>query len=84
MAEVADHLPPPDPEVVASIALALAGLPADKINRMLEKTLGQLYHGVRFRGWSHATAVWYTTRFGNGVLETIRASASAPSGARMQ
>ena len=56
MLETADHLPPPDPEIVASIACVLAELPAHRVDVHLTRVLEQLYHGIRGRGWGHLAA----------------------------
>jgi hypothetical protein len=84
MPEVADTLSDPDPKVVASIANLLAELPSDRIGDMLAKALDQLYHGVRDKGWSHVAAKQYAVKFGDEVLEAIRASTFSTAGVRLQ
>ena len=62
----------------------LAELPSDKIGGMLAKTRDQLYHGVRDKGWSHVAARQYAVKFGDEVLEAIRASTFSTAGVRLQ
>ena len=86
MLETADHLPPPDPEVIAGIADLLTELPPHRLDAHLARVLEQLYHGVRGRGWGHVAATEYMTKFGNQLLEAIRAGSlsGAPESRTLQ
>ena len=44
--------------------------------RHLTQVLEQLYHGIRGRGWGHLAAKEYVTKFGDQLLDVLRAGTS--------